>query len=366
VSEATVARALVLEAPRTLRERELPVPQGADDDAVLRVEACGLCGTDHEQFTGLLPSPGPFVPGHETVGEIVEIGRAAASRWGVQRGDRVALEVFQSCRACVACARGEYRRCERHGLADMYGFVPVDRAPGLWGGYATHQYLAPDSMLLPVPRALDPVLATLFNPVGAGIRWGVTLPATQPGDVVAVLGPGIRGLSTLAACRDAGVGFLMVTGVGPRDSARLDAAREFGADLAVDVARNDPVRALRDATGALADVVVDVTAKAPAALGHAVALARPGGTVVLAGTRASTETPGFAPDHVVLKELRVLGALGVDTASYRAALELVASERYPFASLSRAVVGFDGIPSLLAAMAGDGTEAPPVHGVLAP
>ena len=77
----------------------------------------------------------------------------------------------------------------------MYGLVPVDRPPGLWGGYADYQYLAPDSMLLPVPPALDSVTATLFNPLGAGIRWGVTVPETQPGAVVAVLGPGIRGLS---------------------------------------------------------------------------------------------------------------------------------------------------------------------------
>jgi alcohol dehydrogenase len=366
VSVTGVARALVLEAPRTLRERELTVPEVGDDDAVLHVEACGLCGTDHEQYTGALPSPGPLVPGHETVGVIEAIGPSAAARWGVREGDRVAVEVFQSCRTCVACVRGEYRRCERHGIGDMYGFVPVDRAPGLWGGYATHQYLAPDSLVVPIPDALDPVLATLFNPVGAGIRWGVTLPGTARGDVVAVLGPGIRGLSVVAACREAGAGFVMVTGLGERDTPRLDAARAFGADLALDGERDDPVRALRDATGGLADVVVDVTAKAPAALGQAIALARPGGTVVLAGTRASTETPGFVPDHVVLKELRVLGALGVDTPSYLAALDLVVAARAAFASLSRSVVGFDGLPGLLAAMAGDGDAAPPVHGVVAP
>jgi len=73
----------------------------------------------------------------------------------------------------------------------------------------------------------------------------------------------------------------MVTGHGPRDASRLDVARSLGADLVVDVAVDDPVRALRDATGgALADVVVDVTAKAPAALAQAIAVARPGGTVV--------------------------------------------------------------------------------------
>ena len=66
-------------------------------------------------------------------------------------GMRVAVEVFQSCRECAACTAGEYRRCERHGLGDMYGFVPVERAPSLWGGYATHQYLSPDTMLHRVP-----------------------------------------------------------------------------------------------------------------------------------------------------------------------------------------------------------------------
>jgi alcohol dehydrogenase len=358
-------RAAVLEEPRRLVLRDFPRPGVADDDAVLRVEACGLCGTDHEQYTGLLFGGFAFVPGHEVVGVVEELGPRAAERWGVRAGDRVAVEVFQSCRECEPCRAGEYRRCERHGLRDMYGFVPVDRAPGLWGGYAELEYLAPDSMLVPVPASLDPVLATLFNPVGAGIRWGVTLPGTRPGDVVAVLGPGIRGLATVAAVRDAGAGFVLVTGLGARDAARLEAARVFGADLAIDVATADPVGELRAATGGLADVVVDVTANAPGALTQAVALARPGGTVVMAGMRGDAPIPGFRPDAIVLKELRVLGALGVDVVSYRAALDLVASGRYPFETLPRAVVGLDGVGELLVAMAGEGGE-PPVHGVVRP
>jgi alcohol dehydrogenase len=360
------ATAMVLEAPRRLVSRELPVPDIGEDDALLRVEACGLCGTDHEQYTGALRLGAAFVPGHESVGILERVGPRAATRWGVSAGDRVVVEVFQSCRACEECELGEYRRCRRHGLGDMYGFIPVDRAPGLWGGYATHQYLAPDSMVLRVPDGLDPVVATLFNPLGAGIRWAVTVPETKAGDVVAVLGPGVRGVSALAAAKDAGAAFVMVTGAGPDDAARLAVATAFGADLTVDVTVADPVTELRRTSGQLADVVVDVTAKAPDAFAQAVALARPGGTVVVAGTRGVPETPGFDPDHLVYKELRIQGALGVDTAAYASALDLLASGRYPFAELPRRVTALTGVEDLLLTMSGERTGARPVHGVVVP
>ncbi|KAA0233076.1 MAG: putative alcohol dehydrogenase adh [Acidimicrobiales bacterium] len=360
------ATALVLEAPRRLTLQEFDLPEITVDDALMRVEACGLCGTDHEQFTGTLPTGAPFIPGHESVGLIEEIGPVAADRLGVVTGDRVAVEVFQSCRSCERCIEGNYRHCRNHGLGDMYGFVPVATPPSLWGGYATHQYLSPDSMLLKVPHGLDPVLATVFNPLGAGIRWAVTVPETKPGAVVAILGPGIRGLCAVAAVREAGAGFVMVTGHGARDAPRLEMAQRFGADLTVDVTVDDPVEAIRGSTGGLADVVVDVTAKAPGVVAQAVELARAGGTIVLAGTKGSAGAPGFAPDMVVFKELRILGALGVDVPAYRAALDLLASGAYPFDELPRRTVSLGGAADLLVAMAGEGDETAPVHGVIVP
>jgi alcohol dehydrogenase len=360
------ASALVLTGPRQFERRGFDLPETGDDDGLLRVEACGLCGTDHEQYTGHIPSRHAFIPGHEVIGTLEQVGARAAERWGVDPGQRVAVEVFQSCRECDACRGGLYRRCTRNGLATMVGFMDANRPPGLWGGYATHLYLGPDSMLLPVPAGLDPALATMFNPLGAGIRWAAQLPGTRPGDVVAVLGPGVRGLCAAAAAKDAGAGFVMVTGRGPRDADRLELARRFGADLAVDVAADEPVAALRAAAGGLAHVVVDVTAMAPAAFAQAIALARPGGTVVVAGTRGKSEAPGFQPDHIVYKELRVLGALGVDVAAYQPALDLLASGRYPFADLPREVVGFDGLEPLIQRMAGEGEGQPPVHAVFAP
>jgi len=354
--------------PRRLVARDFPLPQIGADDALLRVEACGLCGTDHEQYTGVLAAPNgaPFVPGHETVGVIERIGRDAARRWGVDEGDRVAVEVFMSCRECDACRAGSYQRCAKHGLREMYGYIAADTPPGLWGGYASYQYLAADSIVHRVPEVLDPVLATLFNPLGAGVRWAGTVPGTKRGDVVAVLGPGIRGICSVVSAKEAGAEFVMVTGAGHHDELRLAAAKAFGADLCVDVRASDPVAALREATGRLADVVVDVTAKAPEALAQALALVRRGGTVVMAGTRGSAETPGFYPDVIVYKEVRIQGALGVDTPAYRRALEILTSGRYPFGGLPRRVEGPGRAEDLLATMAGEAVDPPPVHAVLVP
>jgi alcohol dehydrogenase len=361
------SRAMVLNSPRNLSLEHLPIPEIAPLSGLLRVEACGLCGTDHELYTGHLPTNGAVIPGHETVGVIEELGDGAAERWGVAVGDRVALECFQSCGECEPCRSGAYRRCVRNGTASLYGLTPTSVEPGLWGGYAEYHYLSPDSMLLPVPDSLGPADATLFNPIGAGIRWGADLPEVGPGDVVAILGPGIRGIAAVAAAREAGAERIMVSGFGDRDHPRLDAALEFGADVVVDSAVDDPVAAARDLSdGEGASVVVDVTANAPAALGQAVRMAAKAGRIVLAGVRNSKETPGLNPDAILYKELTIIGALGVDAPVYRRALDLLASDKYPFRDLPREVVPIENAADILATMAGESGKVPPVHAVLTP
>ena len=89
------AEALVLARPRHFERRAFSLPAVGDHAGLLRIEACGLCGTDHEQYPGHLAPGYGFVPGHEAVGVVEEAGAAALERWGVAIGDRVAVEVFQ-------------------------------------------------------------------------------------------------------------------------------------------------------------------------------------------------------------------------------------------------------------------------------
>jgi alcohol dehydrogenase len=237
--DSATARALVLEEPRRLAVREFPLPVVGDDDALVRVQACGLCGTDREQYTGELRGGFAFVPGHETVGAIEAIGPRAAERWAVAEGDRVAVEVFQSCRDCNACRAGEYRRCERHGLADMYGFIPSTAHRGCGVDTPNTSTWRPIRWCCRSRQRSIPSwqrCSTHSGPESVGAQRY----RAPGGDVVAVLGPGIRGLCAAAAAKEAGAGFVLVTGLGPRDSERLALASEFGADLAVDVAVDDP------------------------------------------------------------------------------------------------------------------------------
>ena len=115
--------AMVQTAPRTLVPRDLPIPDIDDESALLRVEACGICGSDYEQFDAALRTPMPVIPGHEPLGIIDKIGDGAAQRWGVDVGDRVAVETMLSCRFCDACLDGRYHLCrQRRGL--LYGRSP--------------------------------------------------------------------------------------------------------------------------------------------------------------------------------------------------------------------------------------------------
>jgi threonine dehydrogenase-like Zn-dependent dehydrogenase len=224
---------------------------------------------------------------------------------------------------------GQYRLCSGRGGLSGYGYLGLDRAPGLWGAYAEYLYLDPHTVVHKISKDVPPEIATLFNPLGAGIRWAVQVPGTKAGDVVVVLGPRQRGLACAIAAREAGAACVIVTGLSA-DEHKLALAREFGADATIDVEREDLVRRVREITdGAMADVVVDVTPYATEAVTQAIDLARRGGTVVLAGLKGPRPVEGFFNDRVVAKDLTIRGVFGVDFHAYGPAVRLIESGKYP-------------------------------------
>ena len=107
----------------------------------------------------------------------------------------------------------------------MYGYIPVDRPPGLWGGYAEYQYLGPDAIVHRVPDGLDPVVATLFNPLGAGVRWARHRARHRPGASWPCSARACGAWRRPRRRRTPAPAFVMVTGRGPRDVERLAARR---------------------------------------------------------------------------------------------------------------------------------------------
>jgi threonine dehydrogenase-like Zn-dependent dehydrogenase len=329
----STSRAIVQEGPRRLVLRELPLPEIDADSALLRVEACGICGSDAEQYAGLLPVTFPVVPGHEPLGTIARIGDRAARRWGVDVGDRVAVEAPIPCGRCRVCLTGRYTMCRARGGFFAHGYVPLTQPPGLWGGYADYLYLDPCSIVHRVRADIPAEIAVMFNPLGAGFRWAVDIPNTGPGDTVLILGPGQRGLACVIAARAAGADTIIVTGL-TRDAPKLALALRFGADHVINVEEEDARRRVKELTGGRgADVIVEETANAPEPVAEALHYVAPGGRIVLAGVKGFRSVPDFVSDLLVMKEAQILGAFGVTSPAYAAAIRLIESGRVPLAEM---------------------------------
>jgi threonine dehydrogenase-like Zn-dependent dehydrogenase len=231
-----------------------------------------------------------------------------------------------SCRFCAPCLAGRYHLCEKRRI---YSYIPLSEPPGLWGGYAQYMYLDPHSIVHRVDATLPAGIAVMFNPLGAGFRWAVEIPRTQPGDTVVILGPGQRGLASVLACREVGAGTIIVTGLSA-DARKLEIARAFGADHTIDVEREDARERIRALTaGRGARVVVDVTSYATRPVAEALDYVAPGGTIVLAGVKGWKPVEAFVSDKIVMKEIALRGAIGVTSTGYASAIRLLESRKYP-------------------------------------
>jgi threonine dehydrogenase-like Zn-dependent dehydrogenase len=362
------ALAAVAVAPLTTELRRLPLPEVGPDDALLRIEIAGICGTDWEIYRRESRGRdlGPLILGHENVGHLSAVGDRAAQRWGVGEGDRVALEEFIPCGRCRLCRAGHYRLCDatdsRSSLSGVlrYGITPLRIPPSLWGGFAEHLYVHPDSIVHRLDDSIPAELAALVIPISNGVQWVAKEGGLRIGGSVLIQGPGQHGLGCVVAAHHAGASTIVVAGTS-RSPGRLALARELGATHTVESDREDVLGAVRDITGGeLVDLVVDLTPGAWAPVAAGIEAARKLGVVVLAGSKHGKPLESFAHDTVVRKELTVKGVRGHDQDSVEAAISIIASGRYPLERMCTHRFGLDRVDEALRVV-GERTDPSAVH-----
>ena len=325
-----MTRSMVVEKPGRMAMREFPLPAVGPEDALVRIEMAGVCGSDPGMFRGKassLPIAYPLILGHEIVGRIEEIGELAARRHGVNPGDRVIVETAFGCGFCHACLTGNYVQCESSLL---YGHtIPCDRPPHLWGAYGEYLYLAPRAMVHKISEGLPAEAAVLIGAVlGNAIRWLRIFGNVSIGQSVVIQGPGLQGLAGVIVARESGASRIVVTGL-EKDRKRLALAREFGATHCIRVEEQDPVEAVRELTrGAMAQVVMDVTGS-PRGAAMALDLAAKGGTIILPGIYGSDKAIPLILDKIVFKEVKIQGVLSQNRQSVLPAIALAESRKYP-------------------------------------
>ncbi|HVW43693.1 MAG TPA: alcohol dehydrogenase catalytic domain-containing protein [Amycolatopsis sp.] len=360
------ARAAVLVADRKLEIRHFDVPEEHPPGwGLLRVEGCGICGSDVEQYDGVTRAAGiceyPVIPGHEIVGRIAALDDDGRRRWGVEVGDRVAMHGTAGCGVCVQCRRGA--RCHTQFY---YGFRSANLGSGLWGGYAEYLQLAPNATLFPMPAHLPVEDAVLFNPLAAGFDWVIKEGRTGLGDSVVICGPGQRGLASVIGAREAGAGQIIVTGLA-RDRDKLALARLLGATTTLVVGEDDVVDAVRDLTeGRGADRVVDTTPLATQPVIDALTFVRTGGTIVLAGLKGGRTMAGFPVDTIVHKKITVVGVLSTSAWAVDQAIRTISSGRYPLSDLHTATMPLERADLAIRMLAGEVEGESPVHLTVVP
>jgi threonine dehydrogenase-like Zn-dependent dehydrogenase len=340
--------------------RDLPMPELGADAGLLKIELSGVCGSDWPYYQRYPKSKGPLILGHEGVGTIDRLGREAAQRFGLQEGDRVALEEYLPCGHCNYCREGDYRLCDETDTLNRqgtirYGSTPVTVGNGLWGGYAQYQYLHPNAVMHRLPDHVPAKLGTLALPLGNGIEWAYLQGRVRLGETVVIQGPGQQGLACTIAAKEAGAGKIIVTGLSTEaDVKRLALAREFGADHTVQVDRHDLLETVADLTGGdMADLVIDCSSGGPETVVAALQLARKRGRVILGG-RKFRGIPEFDSDLMITKFLTVRGMRGHSYQSVKLAIELIASGRYPLEKMCTHVFPLSEVDSAIRTVGGEG------------
>ena len=309
-------KAVVYDGPGRKAWEEVPDPEIiGDGDAIVRVDATTICGTDLHILKGDVPAVRKGrILGHEAVGTIVEVADGVQT---LTEGDRVLVSCISACGTCRFCREGRYGQCLGTG-----GWILGHKIDGTQAEYVRVPFA--DTSTYRVPRGLsDEEILMLADILPTGYEVGVLNGNVRPGDLVAIVGAGPVGLAAITGAQLFSPSHIVAIDL---SDARLDAAKHLGADVIVNNSRQDPLRVIRDLTGDLAGRLgADVSIEAvglPATFEMAVKLVRPGGRIANVGVHGAPVTLHLEDQW--MRDLTITTGL-VDTSSTPTLMRLVTS-----------------------------------------
>ncbi|QRP45244.1 zinc-dependent alcohol dehydrogenase family protein [Amycolatopsis sp. FDAARGOS 1241] len=316
-------RAAIVDRPGEIRVGDVPDPKPGERQVVVKVGACGICGTDLHIADGHFPpTPYPIVPGHEFAGEIVELGADVPAEWKV--GDRVAVDPSIYCGYCTPCRSGHGNLCANWNATG-------DTVNGAFAEYVA----VPADTCHKMPDSLTWEQGALVEPVSCAVH-GVRRIGVEAGERFLVVGAGTMGLIMQQLLQRAGAHVTVVD----RNASRLPRATELGAAaVAEDVSALD---------GELYDAAVDCTGAAPAIESAFDALRR-GGRLLVFGVAPAEARVALSPFRIYNDEITIVGSMAVLN-SYGKALDLVANGFIDTGALITDTLPLEQYPEALAKM----------------
>ena len=323
-------KSLLLTAYNHLEIADLPKPIPGPDEVLIRVAACGICGSDVHGYDG---STGrripPLVMGHEAAGTISAVG-AGVHDYAV--GDRVTFDSMISCGGCAFCLRGDNNLCDNRQVIGVA--CKEFRREGAFAEYVA----VPGRVLYRLPEAMTFPEAAMLEPASVALH-AVRVTEVKDGDTALVVGAGMIGLLTLQAARAAGCARVFVADI---DETRLELARKLGADetfnsKSVDVA----ARVLELTGGRGVDVAFEAVGRNET-VAAAIDSTRKGGTVTLIGNITPEVT--LPLQKVVTRELRLQGSCAI-AGEYTQAIELIGAGKIQVKPLMTAIATLEEGPS---------------------
>jgi L-iditol 2-dehydrogenase len=263
--------------------RAAEAPRPAPGEVLLRVRACGICGSDLHFYHGQLPAMPNVPPGHEFCGEVAETGEGVT---GFEREQRVVVEPVKRCGRCAYCLTGQYQLCPRRVLLGT----------SLPGGLAEYVSV-PAYTLYPLPDELDFELGALTEPLAVAVH-GLHLAGLRMGERVLVMGSGTIGLLSVLAARVAGASEVIAT---YRHEHQGEAAKAAGAT------RTAPDGEAAGLAGEGIDLVVETVGGAAPTLAQALGILKPGGRLCVLGL--FTQPVSLNALALMLKEVRIVGGI---------------------------------------------------------